>query len=217
VTDDGRRLELVERLTAAFVAEIERHEPGASIPWPWWPDVRTLVGHLGGIHGWAARILTTGERAPDPLDEPIGDDAAMRAWYLERRAELLEALRDVPVDSPCWVIAAGAPVAGFWRRRMVFETTKHLIDLRAAGGGIRRAPDELTAADCADGVDELLDVFLPRSRPTLAGLPEPVLLEAVDIGWRRLIGRDWAVTPDGTDPSAVRIRASAAELALLVW
>lgn len=217
MTTDSRRLELVETVTGAFADEIERHDPGAAIPWPWWPDVRTLVGHLGGVHGWAARIVTTGERAPDPVDRPVHPDAAIRSWYLDRRAELLDALRSVPADSPCWAIAAGTRRAAFWRRRMVFETTKHLIDLRAAGGLARQAPDELVPGDFADGVDELLEVFLPRSRPALGRLPAPVLLEAADVGRRWLVERDWSVVPAASGRHGAHIRAGASDLALLVW
>jgi uncharacterized protein (TIGR03083 family) len=217
VTTDDRRLELVAGVTAAFADEIERHRPDAAVPWPWWPDVRTLVGHLGGVHAWAARVVRTGERVPDPVDRPVEDDDAMRRWYVHRRADLLDALRTVPVDTPCWAIASGTRTAAFWRRRTVFETTKHLIDLRAAGGLPRRAPDELAPADYADGVDELLEVFLPRSRPTLDALPEPVLLQAADVDRRWRIGRDWTVTTGTPDDDAVRIRADAADLALLVW
>lgn len=209
-----RRPDLVAALTAAFAEEIDRHAPTDAVPWPWWPDARALVGHLGGIHGWAARVLRTGEEVPDPEDLPAPDDA--RAWYLGQRTALLDALRSVPSDAPVWVFAGHDASAGFWRRRMVFETAKHLADLRAAGGGTWRPPAELEPADYADGIDELLGVFLARSRPGLAPLPGSVVLEATDSDRSWLVTSDWVVLDDDVIDAA-RITAATGELALVVW
>jgi uncharacterized protein (TIGR03083 family) len=211
------RLALIARVTAAFADEIDRVDPAAAVPWPWWPDVRALVGHLGGIHGWAAEVVRTGESVPDPDDLPAPVTGA-RAWYLRRREELLAALASAEPEAPCWVLAGCDRTSGFWRRRMLFETTKHLVDLRAAGGGRWRIADELGPADYADGIDELFAVFLARSRIGLARLPEPVRLESTDHDRRWLVLPDWTVVADSTgDVPAARISARTGDLALLVW
>ena len=211
-----RRLELLERVTGAFADEIDRHDPRAVVPWTRWPDVRTLVGHLGGIHRWAAQALRSGEEVPAPADHPAPDGAA-HAWYLERRADLLGTIRSLPADAPCWTFTGADRTTGFWRRRMIFETAKHLSDLRAAGDGRWRRVDELDAGGSADGIDELFEVFLARSRRTLAALPGPVLLEASDSGRRWAVLPDWEVRDDVDVPGGSVVRARTADLALLVW
>lgn len=211
-----RRRDLLERVTGAFADEIDRHDPTDPVPWPWWPDVRALVGHLGGIHGWAAQVLLAGEQAPQPADVPA-PEATARAWYLERRRVLLDAVRSQPADAPCWVFTGTDRTAGFWRRRMVFETAKHLADLRAAGGGTWRSVDELGTDGASDGIDELFAVFLGRSRAGLAALPAPVLLQATDSDRRWAVLPHWEVRDDIDGPDVSTVRARTADLALLVW
>ncbi|MBW4040783.1 MAG: maleylpyruvate isomerase family protein [Acidobacteria bacterium] len=211
-----RRLRLLERVTAAFAAEIDQRDPGAVVPWSGWPDVRALVGHLGGVHDWAAQVLRTGERATEPIDVPA-PAAGARAWYLEQRSALLDAIRSVPPGASCWVFTGTDRTAGFWRRRMLFETAKHLSDLRASGGGVWRGVPELGVDGSADGIDELFEVFLARSRTGLADLPAPVLLEASDSRRRWAVRPDWAVRDDVEVPGASIVRACAADLALFVW
>lgn len=212
--DPARRSALLESVARAFGDEIERHDGAEPVAWSTWPDVTRLIGHLGGVHRWAAAVLRTGERTSQPSDLPAPADA--RAWYLDGLDELLTALRGSRPDDPCWVITGTDRTAGFWWRRMVFETTKHLMDLRAAGGGTWRAAAELAPADYADGVDELVSVFLPRSRPALRPLPAPVRLVGTDTGRSWTFATDWHVGA-GTMPDAAEVRARTGDLALLVW
>ncbi|MGT2427237.1 maleylpyruvate isomerase family mycothiol-dependent enzyme [Amnibacterium kyonggiense] len=205
---------LLATTTAAFADEIERQDPATAVAWPRWPDVAALVGHLGGVHRWAARVVATGERIAQPADRPAPADA--RRWFLAGRDELIGALRAADPEDPCWVFAGPDRTAGFWLRRMLFETAKHLVDLRAAGGGGRRAPRELGAGDCADGIDELVTVFLDRSRPVLAPLSRPVRLVALDVDRSWTFTTDWHVGDEPAD-GAAEVRARAADLALLVW
>ena len=132
---DDIRIALVARLTAAFAVEIDRQEPDAPTTWPLWPTVASMIDHLGRNHLWAAQIVSTGA-AVDRKTLPRAPTSGAREWYENCRADMLVALDDVPADRPCWVVGERPDgTAAFWRRRMVFETVKHLIDLRAAGGG----------------------------------------------------------------------------------
>lgn len=214
-----RRVELVARLTAAFGEELAHRDLGAEIPWPTIPTVATMVAHLGGVHRWVAEVVRTQRRAAHaPAPDFSAGSVSARGWFEEGRAALLDALTAVPPETPCWIIGDQLGTAAFWRRRMVFENVKHLIDLRAAGGGGWAAAPELAPADYADGIDELLSEFLPRSRPRLAPLPGPVTLESTDSGRSWRIEPDWAIEgdPAGSDGSA-RVVARNADLALMLW
>jgi len=99
------------------------------------------------------------------------------------------------------------------------RNVKHLMDLRASGG-IWSAAEELDPEDYADGIDELLSVFLPRSRPKLAALPGEVALVATDTPRRWFVGPDWTVrisSGDSDEATAARIFARTGDLALMVW
>ena len=212
---DDARLGMLARVTAAFAVEIDQRGPDAAIPWPLWPDAAALVDHLGRNHLWASGIVRTG----GPVDRQTLSHAprpGARGWYTECRDELLATLAEVPRDRACWTIGGRPGTASFWTRRMLYETTKHLIDLRAAGGGAWTAAPELAPVDYADAVDELFTVFLTRSAPGLEPLPSPLVLRMTDAprSWR--LGTDWTVTAD-PDPLAVTLSARAADLALALW
>lgn len=209
-TADGR-LALVERLVDAVGVEAARLDPRAAIAWDPLPDVGSMVRHVGAVQRWVATVLRTGR--PAPQADPGRVDDLVR-WYRRGADDLLAALREVPPETPCWVLGGPDRTAASWRRRMVFEHAKHLIDLRAAGGGRWRPADELDAAAYADGIDELLQVFVPRASRTLPVLPGGVELVAADLERTWRIGSDWS---DGDVPVAARVTASAAHLALLLW
>lgn len=214
---DDIRISIVARTGAAFAAEIDQHPGDAAIPWPLWPDVATLVDHLGRNHLWAAGIVRTGAPVDrKTLPRVSADDP--RGWYEHCRAELLAALDETPLDRPCWVIGGReGGTAAFWARRMVYETTKHLIDLRAAGGGVWTVAPELAPVDYADGIDELFAEFLPRSRPTLEPLPGTLVMAASDLDRSWSISPGWTVTAGTDADAAARVTATAGELALFVW
>ncbi|MDX2376750.1 maleylpyruvate isomerase N-terminal domain-containing protein [Microbacterium sp. LRZ72] len=213
----GERVDAVARVTAAFAAEIDLHDPRAAISWARWPDVHALVEHLGAIHRWVAQVLLTGAAAPrDSYSPPPA--GGLRAWYEEGRTALLDALDAVDPATSCWILGDRVGIASFWGRRMVFESVKHLTDIRAAGGGPWRTAEELRAADYADGIDELFSEFLPRSRPDLGMLPGPVLLRATDIDRNWGVSRDWTVgAQTEAAPDAAYVEARAGDLALFVW
>ena len=210
-----RRIVSLDRVSSAFAEEIDRRDPDAAIPWPLWPTVAAVTDHLGRNHQWAAEIVRTGQ----PVDREALSRAPatdVREWYEGCRSQLLQTLEQTPADRPCWVLGGrDGGTAAFWARRMVFESVKHLIDVRASGGGAWQPAPELDAAGYADGVDELLGEFLPRSRQSLKPLPEPLTLVATDIDRRWSIDTGWNVHSE--EREGTRLGATAGNIALLVW
>lgn len=183
---------------------------------PGW-TVLDLVGHLGSVHAWVVEVVETGERAPTVDVLPAADE--LGSWYAERAAALVAALEAADPAAPCWNFAGVHQTTGFWSRRQVHETQMHLVDLDQAHGRSTR----LAADDCADGVTETFEVFLPRmhARGFPAGVDAPVSFVATDTGHR------WTLTPaDGTHPSLTlgdgvlaedRVEGTAEQLWLLLW
>ena len=131
----------------------------------------------------------------------------------DARDELLAELeRD---DRECWVIGGGTGTTAFWRRRMVLESLKHLLDVRTPPSSSFAVAPELDAELASVGVDEFLQVFLARSRTSLDPLPGTVRLAATDVDRTWTLAPDWSLDDD-TDVTAT-IEGSAAVLLLLLW
>jgi uncharacterized protein (TIGR03083 family) len=175
---------------ATAVAESEMRVPVGTCP-GW--STYDLVVHLGNVHAWAATILETGRRAAELNDKPrLARPRTASRWYAGKAEDLREVMRVIPPNRPCWNFAFGAGVAGFWSRRQLHETTMHQVDLDLAS----RRETLLSPELCADGVGEVLTVFLNRmhARGLLERLEEPLALTASDIGetWLLSPGRDGA-------------------------
>jgi len=174
-----------------------------------------LVDHLGGVYLWAAAIVRSGERA-ERKRVPTSPSKDPFVWFDECRRKLLTALNEAGPERPCWTMLNSAGTTAFWTRRMLFETTKHLIDLRASGQLASTAASELDAATYADGIDELFEVFLSRSRGSLAPLPRPLVLSAIDVDRLWTLSEDWSLSTS-VPAGATLVRAHCEDLALFVW
>lgn len=197
-------LDHVEGYAAAasrFADTVARSDLRAPVPsCPAW-STYDLVVHLGNVHAWAATIVETGQRAAGQNDEPrSAKPKAVSTWYAGKADDLRQVLRAAALDRPCWNFAFGTGVAGFWPRRQLHETTVHQVDLDLAA---RRTTD-LAAGLGADGVDEVLTVFVHRMHTLghVARLDEPVALTASDTGDLWVV----APQPEGAPPAVKRLR-----------
>src|SRR5262245_24669162 len=162
----------------AFAASATTAGLEAAVPTtPDW-DVRRLVAHQGLIHRWATGHLRGDEVDPDDVEAEgigVGDPVA---WMREGADRLVATLESAPDDLAALVFLADAPPPRqFWARRQCHETTIHAVDaLSAVLGRYPRSDDTWIGRDLAlDGIDELLNGFLPRPSP---GLPaeEPLTI-----------------------------------------
>lgn len=160
-----------------------------------------VVAHLGGVHRWAAEIVTT--RTMNRSHRRGRDTGeALLAWFDEGLAELVEVLSATDPAEPCPNFSPGSPsTVGFWARRQAHETTVHRWDVEATGG----IPGPIDPLLATDGVDELLHVFT-RTRGGQV-LPAPVALTCSDTG------AGWIVSPAGKPGRVVvaHARESSAE------
>lgn len=186
---------------AAFAGFAGSLDSRAAVPsCPGW-DVQQLVGHLGGVHAWAAGVVRgSGPKAPRP--EPEGE---LAEWYLAQLAVLQQALADTDPQQSAWTFNGAQPVA-FWSRRQAHETAMHLCDLQLAAG---REPT-YSQALAADAGSEVFDVMTPRMH---AGSPVPVAGEIALISSDT--GDRWLVRPSST-PGLVDYRIGAADGAPVV-
>lgn len=193
----------------------------ASCRVPTCPDwtIDDLVTHVGLVHRRAALMVRehrTSEVPFSALPSPPANRDARLAWLVDASSDLARALADAGPQAPVWNWTAGEQIAMFWFRRMAHETAVHRWDAESVVGPARPVPAHLAA----DGVEEILDVFLPEAA---AGLPPGGL------GVLRLrcddLARDWLIAagPGGvtvsraTGEEQATVSGTASELMMFAW
>jgi uncharacterized protein (TIGR03083 family) len=180
---------------------------------PGWTMER-LVAHIGGVWGWAARVVATGERADRPEPENLGR-VELVDWAQEQAAALIGILGVSDPGSNCWTF--GEPRNRlFWYRREALETAVHAWDAQLA---VNR-PELLDPDLSGDGIDEFLTVVLPRYVAQHPGgwTGQSLHLHRTDGDgeWTVRLGPDAAVSAERAHGKAdVALRGPAA--ALYLW
>lgn len=180
------RLESDGRL---LIAAARRAGWDAPVPHTDW-DVRELVKHTGGIHRWAADIVTTGSRRFDtPAGEAVGsgpDDDELAEWFENGHVALVATLRSAAPDLDCATFLPADSPLHFWSRRQAHETAIHRVDAEAAAGG------DITLFDAEfaqDGIAEILCGFARRKSNAVA--------RTASLGLDAADGPSWLVTFGG--------------------
>jgi uncharacterized protein (TIGR03083 family) len=189
---------------------------------PGWTAV-DLVGHMGAILGWIAKIVTTGEAVPRRDREvPPADRGALAAWYAAHLDQTLGILAAAAPESPAWTFSSrGDQRVGWWRRRLAVELAIHRWDAQhAAGPGPVSLLPPLDGDVAAAGIEEFLTEFLPGllAQPGLEGLTGSLHLHATDGAsewWVSLDDKEGAVAVPGHRKADTAIRATRSDL--LLW
>jgi uncharacterized protein (TIGR03083 family) len=180
--------------------------------------VAHLVLHTGMVHRHKLEIVR-GRLAqpPDPWPPPSPPRAELLGWYEQGLEELLTVLEATDPDTRVWTFHRPDQTAGFWRRRMAQETAVHRVDAESAHGGHRPVP----AALAADGVSELLEVFLaPHAEgEPVGGRGESLHLHATDTEgeWRLRLLPAGVEVGQGHAQGDAGAAGSASDLLLFLW
>ena len=181
---------------------------------PGW-NVGDLVFHVGKVQRWFHFMLSTNGADPkgSPRSAQPETDAAMVKWFREGAAAIENYLAGVSDTEPVWTFTGGD--VGRWaKRRQAQEVLVHRFDAELAGGAVSAAD----ATMCADGVDELLTVFVPRLKEK-AQLPGTVHFHCTDTDG------EWMLMPQVAGIEVTRehgkgdvaLRAPAHMLLQVVW
>jgi uncharacterized protein (TIGR03083 family) len=145
-----------------------------------------LLRHVAEVYTWVAHIVT--ERVTERPDrDAVPDDVDPVELLADRLDELVGALSATDAETPVWNWSDGPDVATFWARRMAHESAIHRNDAQRAHGVAQPIDAELAH----DGLDELIDVIIPRvvERDELKPQAMTVSFVATDEG-------DWHVRLD---------------------
>jgi len=190
---------------------------------PTCPDwaVRDLVGHLGGVHRWAASFVESARTEPpgraDGLEQPPGDEELLE-WFREGHAHLVKVLEAADDTVDCWTFLPAPFPLAFWARRQAHETTIHHADVAAAAGQHLSVDTALAV----DGIDELLLGFFGRQRGRLLADPGVTLgVRVTDAGasdaWTVRIGPQGREVDRGSGNGDLVVSGNAADVYLVLW
>lgn len=183
--------------------------------------VRDLLGHLGGVHRWAASFVENARTDPpgreDGLEDPPADDELL-TWFRAGHEHLVEVLAGADETVECWTFLPAPFPLAFWARRQAHETTIHHVDARSALG--EQVPIDTRFA--VNGIDELLLGFFARQRGKLLADPGVTLGvrttdAAVDDAWTIRIGPSGREVDRGAGHGDLVVSGPAADLYLFLW
>jgi uncharacterized protein (TIGR03083 family) len=210
--DPDTTLDVLRREAGALAvaARAALHRPVAR--YPQW-TVADVVVHTGRIQRWVTEIVRTLPRArPEQPDvTPSRSPAELIDWFMSGAAGLAMALETTDPSTRVWTLA-GEGTVGFWRRRMVLETTVHRWDVQTAAG----QPTPVARDVALEGVAEALEIYLrPRLRgAAVGGTGQRVGLRSVDGDreWSVVLLPDAVDIADGAQDADVVLEGSAEDL-----
>lgn len=190
----------------------------APVPATDW-TVRQLVTHVGGVHRWAADIVTTASPTTEtPAGDAVGSgppDGELLEWYQNGHAALVQTLRDAPPDLACAAFLPADSPRHFWARRQAHETAIHCADAQGAAGEAAL----FDAAFAQDGIAELLGGFA-RRRSNRIDRAGRIGLDAADgPSWLITLGGERIESAQSEDlvGTEVTVRGLSSDLYLWLW
>ncbi len=181
--------------------------------------VHNVIGHTAWVYRWVELLLQAPIDAPPRRssvpEPPAGADVLH--WFAEAAASLLSALDAATPDQMVTTFTGPQP-ASWWCRRLAHETAMHRWDAEAAF----TTPEPIDAALALDGIDEVLEVFVPARMhfDVLAGQGETVHLHATDIEhgeWVLTFGADEVRWEHAHTKADVAARGPVSDLLLMLW
>ncbi|HET6708425.1 maleylpyruvate isomerase family mycothiol-dependent enzyme [Amycolatopsis sp.] len=167
--DNARFADGLHEHTAGLATAVAHADPGTRVPTcPDWP-LRTLVGHVGQAHRWAASIVRDGPSpVPDPFDADPGSPGKWSAWLREGAEDLEDAVRTAG-DTPVWTFFGPQP-ARFWLRRMLHDTVVHHADAALTTSSAFTVAPDLAADAISEWLEVLCDPVTTSLKPAFAEL-----------------------------------------------
>ncbi|MEU7580159.1 maleylpyruvate isomerase family mycothiol-dependent enzyme [Streptomyces sp. NPDC041068] len=157
--DTARLVEGLREQTAGLARAVAAGNPEARVPTcPEWP-LRTLVGHVGQEHRWAAELIRKGEQlpVPDPKEADPGAPEGWAEWLREGAEDTIRAIEETGAETTVQTLFGPRP-ASFWLRRMLSDTSVHHYDAVRAREAVDSAA---SAASAAEGFEPSADFAPP--------------------------------------------------------
>ena len=202
------------------MAAVEADELARPVPHLEGWTVHSVVGHMA----WLCRFVTLALAATpdDPPNRgsvgepPIG--GAVLDWFTEGADEVIAALQAAEPGTirPTWT---GPQPASWWLRRLAHELSIHRWDAEVGAG---REAHPVDATQAIDGIDEVLEVFVPNRLEfgVLDAAGRTIHLHTTDVEggeWMLHLHADRIEWERAHAKGDVAARATASDLMLLLW
>lgn len=169
--DTARLVEGLREQTGGLARAVAGRPAETRVPTcPEWP-LRTLVGHVGQEHRWAAELVRKGEQlpVPDPGQADPGVPTEWARWLHEGAEDLIHAIRETGADTVIPTFFGPMPAA-FWLRRMLSDTCVHHYDAAISTDSGFELAEDLAADVISENLDLLATPAFETARPAVAGL-----------------------------------------------
>ncbi|MGN9842075.1 maleylpyruvate isomerase family mycothiol-dependent enzyme [Nonomuraea sp. H19] len=169
--DTARLMKGLREQTGGFARAVTGGDPDARVPTcPEWP-LRTLVGHIGQAHRYAADVVRKGEppSVPDPWQADPGTPGEWAGWLHEGAEDLIGAIQETGAGTELWTFLGPRP-ASFWLRRMLADTCVHHYDAAITTGAAFEIAGDLAADVITEGLEMLVAPGAETLKPELAEL-----------------------------------------------
>ncbi len=181
--------------------------------------VESTVGHTGWVARYVTEALSSDPESPpsrSSIPEPPAG-AEVLPWFDEAQRALIKAIEETDPERLCPTFA-GIQAARWWTRRFSHEASMHRWDAYSAFG----SPAPIDARQARDGIDEVLDVFVPTRMhlDDLAGNGETLHLHATDIEdgeWMLSLQPDGVHWERGHAKGDAAARGPVSDLLLMLW
>jgi uncharacterized protein (TIGR03083 family) len=203
-----------ERLGIVTIDALDRVVPSC----PEWTG-RELIDHLWHVQSfWLAQVLVADlSEAVEIGDRSLPTEGEPAEWLEQAAAELVDAMRSVGPEAPCWNWSGEDLTVGWVARRMALETAVHRYDGELAA----ESPTPIDTHLSADGIDEFLMVHLRTDLPAepTATLGGTLCLACSDIeqAWTVEVGGGHLRVRNDRGPASACLRGTASDLFLFVW
>jgi len=213
----GEYVDAIRADGAALAVAAERAGVDAPVPsCPLW-TVADLLGHIGRIHRWVARILVdqaTDRGAHWSESEPPPPEARVE-WFTAGVPLLADALAAAGPSVELWSWTPDA-TSGFWARRQANETAVHRYDAQLAAG----ETEPIEHALAVDGIDEFFGLipFWPWA-DRVRGTGETLHFHCTDGDgeWLARLGTEGLLVTREHAKGDVALRGSASDLLLFLY
>ena len=201
-----RYLEHIRAEAARFDAAIDAAPAHTRVPaCPDW-DRQALRDHQAGVLAFWTRQLADDAGPAGPVRDGVEDEAGRSVVDLAH--DLVARLAEIGPDRPCWNWSGVDQTSGWVARRMAQEISVHRVDAESIAGAVSPIDDDIAA----DGIDELLDVFVDAAPGTA---PIGVVVELLDTARRAVLTAEGALRT--TDAPEASLHGAASDVLLALW
>jgi uncharacterized protein (TIGR03083 family) len=223
--EPDRYLELIEQDAGLLAAAARRAGLDAEIPsCPGW-TVGDCVAHTAEVYQHKVACVRLGRSPGGDYEQAPPEGVDLVGWFDTSLITLLAELRQRGPAAPAYSWWPHDQTVGFWYRRMAQETAVHRLDVEDGAG----TPTPIDADLAADGIDEVLDVFIAEGwdddvSPEEWGDVDPRAGEGKTIAtraggrvWRSTLGPSTIVLHRSDGPADASVTGDPESVLLWLW